>query len=81
MVTVMELRKSGNKVRVLHHRNTLEDGTVLCKGGRTVVEITTKDGRDLSGSSRCREDERYVKKMGVQIAVGRALTSAEPKIQ
>lgn len=76
MVTVKELRKSGNKVRVLHHRNLLPDGTVFCKGGRTVVEVTTRDGLDLSGSSRCRDDERYNKKTGVRIALGRALTSA-----
>lgn len=75
MVTVKELRQSGNKVRVLHHRNTLPDGTVFCRGGMTVVEITTKDGTDLSGSCRCRDDERYNKKVGVRIALGRALTS------
>lgn len=77
MVTVMELRRSGNKVRVLHYRKTLEDGTVFCRGGHTVVEITTKDGRDLSGSSKCRDDERYDKKTGVRIALGRALSGGE----
>ena len=74
-MTVRELRQSGNKVRVLHTRNSLPDGTVSCKGGITVVEITTKEGTDLSGCARCRDDERFDRKMGVKIAVGRALAS------
>jgi hypothetical protein len=77
MVTVRELRQAGNKVRVLHFRNTLPDGTVSCKGGKTKVEITTKDGRELYGQSKCREDERFHRKMGLLIALGRALCPPE----
>ena len=76
MVTVRELRQSGNKVRVLHARNVLDDGSISCLGGSTVVEITTKDGRNLTGSAKCRDDERFHRKMGLEIALGRALTSA-----
>lgn len=75
MVTVKDLRRSGNKVRVLHTRNTTPDGTISCKGGHTVVQITTKDGRELSGMAKCRDDERFDRKLGLQIALGRALTS------
>lgn len=77
MTTVKELRQSGNKVRVLHHRKAV-DGTVSCKGGFTVVEITTKDGRELTGTSRCRDDERFNRKMGLEIALGRALKTYVP---
>jgi hypothetical protein len=77
MVTVRELRQSGNKVRVLHYRNSLPDGNLSCMGGEIVVEITTKDGRELSGSSRCRDDERFHKRLGLSIALGRALSSEE----
>lgn len=76
MVTVAQLRKSGYKVRVLHSRNTDPDGTISCMGGRTTVEITTPDGRDLSGSSKCRDDEKYCKRMGVEIALGRAMSGS-----
>jgi hypothetical protein len=76
MVTVRELRQSGIKVRVLHTRNISPDGSVSCLGGTTTVEITTKDGTNLTGSAKCRDDERFDRKMGLKIAVGRALTSS-----
>lgn len=76
MVTVRELRQAGNKVRVLHTRNISSDGSISCLGGTTVVEITTKDGRNLTGLAKCRDDERFDRKMGLKIAVGRALTSS-----
>lgn len=75
-MTIRELRQSGNKVRVLHHRNAHPDGTISCKGGFTIIEITTKDGRELSGTAKCRDDERFDRKMGIKIALGRALTCA-----
>jgi len=76
MVTVRELRQAGNKVRVLHTRNISSNGSISCLGGTTVVEITTKDGRNLTGLAKCRDDERFDRKMGLKIAVGRALTSS-----
>lgn len=75
MVSVASLRKSGFKVRVLHTRNTVADGTPSCKGGSTTVEITTPDGKDLSGTARCRDDERFDRRLGLRIAIGRALSS------
>lgn len=81
METVMGLRKSGNKVRVLHRRQILPDGTASCKGGSTTVEITTGDGRELSGTSRCRDDERFDRKIGLKIALGRALASGKETME
>lgn len=75
MVTVKSLRKSGFKVRVLHTRNLLHDGSPSCKGGSTTVEITTPDGKDISGTANCRDDERFDRRLGLTIAIGRALSS------
>lgn len=71
----MELRRGGNKVRVLHYRKNGPDGKVSCLGGSTTVEITTTDGRELAGTSRCRDDEKFHRKLGLRIALGRALNS------
>lgn len=76
-MTVHELRKSGYKVRVLHYRN----GKSMCfweddpKGGETVVQITTPDGRELEGCAKCSDKDLYNKKIGVKVAIGRALFS------
>lgn len=74
-MTVKSLRQSGFKVRVLHRRNLLQDGTPSCKGGSTTVEITTPEGKDVSGTAKCRQDERFDRKLGVKIALGRALSA------
>lgn len=73
---VHDLRKAGYKVRVLHcrkfsTRNLL--GEFDPKGGETVVQITTPDGQDLEGRAKCSDKERYNKRVGVQVALGRAL--------
>lgn len=75
MVTVASLRRSGFKVRVLHTRNYLPSGSTSCKGGSTTVEITTPDGNDISGTAKCRDDERFDRKIGLSIAIGRAFSS------
>lgn len=72
---VHDLRKAGYKVRVLHFR--VHDDRVLGdvhpKGGETVIQITTPDGMNLEGRARCSEKELYNKRVGVQVALGRAL--------
>lgn len=72
---VHDLRKAGYKVRVLHCRRRDERTLtqVDCKGGETVIQITTPDGQDLEGRAKCSDKERYNKRVGVQIALGRAL--------
>ena len=81
MKTIKELRQSGNKVRVLHTRNILYqqkiDGSVKVfspKGGKTTIEITTPDGKNVIGHSKCSEKETWNRKLGNSIALGRALT-------
>lgn len=69
---VHDLRKAGYKVRVLHFRNDNGNG-VSAKGGETVIQITTPDGQELEGRAKCSDKERYNKRVGVQVALGRAL--------
>lgn len=71
-MTVSELRASGYKVRVLHHRKWNPSG-ISCKGGTTVIQVRTPDGEELEGIAVCSNKENYNKKLGVSIALGRAL--------
>jgi len=80
-MTVEELRNNGYKVRVHHHRKmtrTLDGSSMVAcaRGGRTVIEVTTPDGTNLVGSSRCSRKENFNKRLGVKIALGRALKGA-----
>lgn len=74
MNTVESLRKSGYKVRVHHFRRTDKNKNKIPIGGKTIVEVTTPDGSTLVGKSRCNRKENYNKKLGVRIALGRALS-------
>lgn len=80
--TVKQLRQSGYKVRVIHRRNfissnKLDGGKVLSAlGGETVIEITTPDNINLVGYAQCSNEDNYSKKLGVKIALGRALSTA-----
>jgi hypothetical protein len=73
-MTIEELRKSGYKIRVHHHRKVSAD-VINARGGKTVVEVTTPDGTTLVGMSRCSRKENFDKSMGVRIALGRAMSS------
>lgn len=73
-MTIEELRKIGYKVRVHHHRKMSLEG-INSRGGKTVVEVTTPDGTTLVGMSRCSRKENFDKRMGVRIALGRAMKS------
>lgn len=73
-MTIEDLRKSGYKIRVHHHRKMNLDG-INARGGKTVVEVTTPDGTTLVGMSRCSRKENFDKRMGVRIALGRAMSS------
>jgi len=77
--TVETLRKSGYKVGVYHKRRRDERLIFpeLPKGGRTEVCVTTPDGRTATGKARCSKEDTYVKKIGVQIALDRALKKLE----
>lgn len=80
MNTIKELRQSGYKVRVLHSRNVVYQqkisGSVKVfspKGGTTIIEITTPEGRNVIGCSKCSDKDSWNRKLGNSIALGRAL--------
>lgn len=47
------------------------------KGGITLVQVEYDDGRTVRGASRCSNRDNFCKAIGRQIALGRALKSAE----
>lgn len=84
--TVEELRKSGYKIRITHFRNLFNysyvgypkdynaKGNDICpRGGETVVQLTTPEGKDIATTALCNLADNYNKKIGVAIALGRAL--------
>lgn len=75
METVRTLRQKGYKVRVFHTRAVNCDGDIKQRGGTTEVMIFNRDNQGLitSGVSRCSDKDNYDKKLGVKIALGRAL--------
>jgi hypothetical protein len=80
MKTIAQLRQTGYKVRVLHSRPVVYqqriDGSVKVfspKGGKTVIEVTTPDGITAIGESQCSDKDSWNRRMGNQIALGRAL--------
>lgn len=75
MTTVKSLRQSGYKVRVNHQRK-MQGEELSPFGGLTRIEITTPEGKDLAGEAKCSTKDNYNKKIGVSIALGRALKNA-----
>ena len=80
MGDVEYLRKSGYKVRVKHFRKMSPEG-IRARGGKTLVEITTPDGENLVGLARCSRNENFNKRLGVRIALGRALKGVESAVR
>ncbi len=84
-VTVGDLRRVGHKVRVMHWRivgsklrpvNEITPDMhdrLKSKGGKTRVEITTPDNQTLVGEAICDKNDPFNRKLGIRIAVGRAL--------
>lgn len=85
--TVEQLRKNNYRVRVLHERYSqsspevlvprkeIAKGEALGKGGRTTVEITTPEGKELTGVAKCHLNDSFNRRRALAIAVGRALKS------
>jgi hypothetical protein len=71
-LTVSYLRKSGYKVAVFHKRNKDKNGTILPKGGKTVLVIDSPHGEHFEGSAKCSNEDNYDKKLGIRIALGRS---------
>lgn len=76
MNTVKQLRQSGYKVRVFHIRKK-NAGSPVPRGGLTHIEITLPNGENVVGEAKCAEIDNYNKKIGVQIALGRALKNVK----
>lgn len=78
-MNVKSLRQSGWKVKVLHHR--IEDdrifGAIRPKGGKTEIIIDSPCGEHFRGIAVCSNNDLYNKKMGVKIALGRALFNSQ----
>jgi hypothetical protein len=75
--TVDDLRHLGYKVRVRHYRKFDNLNNILPRGGETTVSITDEHGHTVEGLSRCSSDDGFNKKIGVAIAIGRALKNEE----
>ena len=82
--TIMSLRRSGYKVRVLHTRALKKvkkiggDFSELSpKGGLTRIEITTPAGENTYGEAVCSKEDNWDRKRGNNIALGRALQQLE----
>ena len=76
MTTVHDLRKLGCKVRVLHNR--VYDNELMCqesaRGGSTLVAVfLPKQQMGFIGTAKCSPADNYNRKLGVKIALGRAL--------
>lgn len=77
MTTVHDLRKMGYTVKVRHDRIFTEPkfgGWAMSpKGGSTQVNIYMDGKLITSGYSKCCDLDNYDRKLGVKIALGRAL--------
>lgn len=60
-----------------NHRVANLSYELLCKGGFTIVEITTPDGDDLSGKFNVPKDCSFNRKLGLKIATNRALKKGQ----
>lgn len=88
-VTIQSLRQAGFKVRVLHTRNTqatqqlgFGSRNILSgKGGSTKIEITTPDEQTtVVGIAQCSDKDSFNRKLGNEIALGRALAKLNKPI-
>jgi len=79
--TIHSLRKAGNKVRVIHRFWDSDDEVRVFRSSVasdanpnvTQIDITTTDGRDVSGFAYRARGDQYNRKLGNQIALNRAL--------
>jgi len=83
-MSVANFRQQGFKVRVSHKRNTkvnffydkkkfFVEEVLDEKGGETVVKLLSQNGQEVYGQAFCSPKDFYNKKVGVSIALGRAV--------
>jgi hypothetical protein len=73
--TVNDVKNLGYKIKVFHNRFKNVVGGLNHKGGSTEVHITDNLGNTVKGFSQCHENDPFVKRIGIAIAIGRALKS------
>lgn len=86
--TIKDLRRKGYKVRVMHARHYTTkhhlDGDsqeVTARGGSTTIEITTPDKQiNVFGKSVCSLEDNFNRRVGNEIALGRAIEILKTKI-
>jgi hypothetical protein len=61
------------KPKIYESNSKSSEHFLLPTGGTTVVFITTPSGESRTGVSKCHEDDRYVKKEGIKLAISRAM--------
>ena len=66
------LKQQGYKFFTDHYRELIGE-QIVNNGGKTVVTVTTPSGDVVVGESICHKKDLFNKKIGRQIAIGRAL--------
>jgi hypothetical protein len=89
--TVAELRQQNYKVRILQFRRNRTAGNKPGKlfsvidlpgterhhlGGKTRIEITSPQGKELIGEAICIKEDPFNRKVGIKIALEKALKEA-----
>lgn len=78
---VEDLRKLGLVVMVRHNWK-IKNNNLSCKGGNTEVGIYNKQFNLLAnGVAKCSKRDNYNRKLGLQIALGRAWKNFTKKTQ
>lgn len=72
-ISVDDLRNLGYKVKVFHDRIKNKNGELSPKGGKTRVFLTDHNGNTAEGIAKCSTLDGFSRKLGVRIAIGRAL--------
>lgn len=73
--TVNDVKNLGYKIKVFHNRIKNKNGGLSHTGGSTEVHITDPVGNTMKGFSQCHENDPFIKRIGIAIAIGRALKS------
>lgn len=88
--TVESLRKDNFKCKVFHYRydkikgellprNAFSDtGLMSSFGGATEISILTPNGEELKGEAVCSKKDQFNRKLGLKIAIARALKNNIP---
>lgn len=65
------------QVQYVHLRNKANDGSISCKGGRTLAILETDKGI-IVGEARCSDNDNYCKKSGRELSFARLQEKLTP---